>query len=110
MRHIAIELDFASWRDAARQMLTANLPPDQVIFVERGLDNALLPNLTEAATATIPSTATPRVGREFLDLAQTVACHTDPDHWSLLYRVLWRLTHGEPHLLKVAIDDDVRRL
>ena len=36
--------------------------------------------------------------------------HRDPVKWSLLYRVIYRMTHGERHLLKIDIDDDVRQL
>jgi DNA polymerase len=48
------------------------------------------------------------VPKEFLDFARRVACHRDAARWDLLYRVLWRLTHGERHLLDLAMDDDVR--
>ena len=51
----------------------------------------------------------PKVPAAFLDLAQTVAAHSDERRWGLLYRVLWRLTHGgERQLLAVATDPDVR--
>ncbi len=46
----------------------------------------------------------------FLRLAETVAMHRDEGRWGLLYRVLFRITHGERHLLAIDIDDDVRRL
>ena len=61
------------------------------------------------AVAGSPSTAG-RVPREFLQAAGFVACHRDPGRWELLYRLLWRLNRGEPHLLKVATDEDVFRL
>ena len=51
-----------------------------------------------------------RVSREFLRLAAAVSCHRDPRRWDDLYRVLWRLTHGEPSLLEVATDPDVHRV
>jgi len=52
-----------------------------------------------------------RVPREFLALAERAACHRDPERWALLYRVLWRLTHGgEPRLMAVIVDDDVHRM
>ena len=54
--------------------------------------------------------ATTHVPREFLQLASAVACHRDASRWDDLYRVLWRLTHGEPRLLDVATDPDVHRL
>ena len=34
-----------------------------------------------------------------------VACARADDRWALLYRILWRLVHGEPRLLDVAVDD-----
>ena len=76
------------------------------MFVPHGLENALLPNLVETA-AIEPGSSLLRVPREFMSLAQKVACHTDPSNFSTLYRVLYRLTHGEPHLLRIAVDDDV---
>ncbi len=43
-------------------------------------------------------------------LAKTVACYRGEERWALLYRVLWRIVHGEHELLEIAIDDDVHRL
>lgn len=109
MKQVRIEPDFESWRDAARLLLASAAPPDRVMFVEKGLENALLPGLVEQA-ATKPDcspVAGPGVPRRFLRLAQCCACHADPQRWAVLYRLLWRLTHGEPQLLEVAVDDDV---
>jgi DNA polymerase len=53
---------------------------------------------------------TMRVPRAFLRLAAAVACHRDAQRWEDLYRVLWRLTHGDPRLLDVGTDPDVHRL
>ena len=50
------------------------------------------------------------VPKAFLALGADVACHRDPTRWSTLYRVLWRITHGERHLLDVYVDDDVHQL
>jgi probable DNA metabolism protein len=52
----------------------------------------------------------PRVPAPFLELAGTVACHRDPARFQLLYRILWRLTTTEPHLLQIHTDDDVYRV
>ena len=56
-----------------------------------------------------PATAL-AVPRAFLTLAADVACHREPSRWDTLYRVLWRLTHGERHLLEVYVDEDVHAL
>ncbi len=96
--------DFSSWRAEARRLLAADIPPRDVLWVgtnetlfdERQLD------ITPVQVASVP--------KEFLALAETVALHSENDRWDVLYRVLYRLTHGERSLLKIGIDDDVRRL
>lgn len=51
-----------------------------------------------------------RVSKRFLRLAAAVACHRSPSRWATLYRVLWRLTHDEPHVLEIVTDPDVHTL
>jgi DNA polymerase len=48
------------------------------------------------------------VPRAFIDLAQYVVCHRDPERWALLYRLLHRL-RAERGLLSVAVDPDIAR-
>jgi DNA polymerase len=43
-------------------------------------------------------------------LAEDVICHRDPERFALLYELLWRVTHGERELLKIAADPLVHRL
>lgn len=38
-----------------------------------------------------------------------MALHRDESRWALLYRIVWRLTHGEPKLLEIPVDHDVTR-
>ena len=45
-----------------------------------------------------------------MEMALRIACHRDPRRWALLYRVLWRLTHGEPRLLEISLDPEVDEL
>jgi uracil-DNA glycosylase len=52
----------------------------------------------------------PRVSKEFVELAQRVYHHRDERRGAYLYRVLWRLSHGERSLLAVHIDPDVAEL
>ncbi|CAA9271220.1 MAG: Domain often clustered or fused with uracil-DNA glycosylase / Uracil-DNA glycosylase, putative family 6 [uncultured Acetobacteraceae bacterium] len=52
----------------------------------------------------------PTVPRAFVRLSETAIRHRDPERFALLYRALWRLTHGEPALMRVATDPDVVRL
>ena len=95
--------DFAAWRLAARALLAANVSPADVHF-----DDGTTPGLFAAdELPAAPAGGTFNVPRAFVALAEAVACHRDPRRWEHLYRALWRLTQGEPHLLDLATDDDV---
>ena len=53
----------------------------------------------DAAAATRrPSRLPKRVG----ELIELVVCHRDPERYALLYRLVWRILHGERALLDVA--------
>ena len=124
MRHIELAdgVDLAQWRDHARALLVAGVAPEHVSWSTRssgtgslfGNDDADDPSQdlpsSAATTAAAPRTpATATVPREFIALADKVIAHRDPQRHALLYRLLWRLTHGEPQLLKLITDDDVAR-
>jgi DNA polymerase len=49
------------------------------------------------------------VPRRFAELADSIICHRHPARFSLLYRLLWRLTRGERRLLAILTDPDVMR-
>lgn len=92
--------DFDTWRKTARELLAARVPPEAVIW-ETG---SLFP---ECAPGTLSETEIP-VPTEFISLARVVCCHCDPQRWEILYRILWRLTHGKQrHLLEIASDPDI---
>ena len=98
--------DFPAWREQARMALRAGVEPAHLDW-----DDAQAPSLLGDSTldALDVVKATPHVPRDFLPLAARVLCHRDPQRHALLYRILWRLTHGEPHLLKRVTDPDVHR-
>lgn len=100
--------DLASFRRAARGLLVRGVPPERVLFAEERMEQgSLLAPESLPDTAPVPGLAVPPA---FLELAESVACHRSPERWGLLYRVLWRLTHGERKLLEVESDVDVYRL
>lgn len=98
--------ELAPWREAARAGLRAGVPPQDIDW-QAGAQASLLglPSLADAP----PVASAPRVSKAFLELADSVLCHRDPQRHALLYRMLWRIVHGEPALLAVATDADVRR-
>ena len=95
------------WRATAKQCLAAGVRPDSVAWEDNGSATLLfgmaLPDKGDVAF-------TARVPKGFSALVSSVACHRDPLRWSLLYELLWRLTHGEAHLLEVASDPLLHRL
>ena len=95
--------DVDGFRRALRGLLSARVPPDDVVFT--GAD---APDLFGDATAAdAPAVALPRrVG----DLIGLVVCHRDSERYALLYRLVWRVLHGERHLLDVGSDPLVHRL
>lgn len=98
----AIAPTFASWRDEARRQLARGAAPESIVWVD-GAQEALF-DLPEAAC---PHAHVSKVPAEFIALAELAAHHRAPDRWSRLYRVLWRLTHGEPDLLLRPADPDL---
>ncbi|HBS55298.1 MAG TPA: uracil-DNA glycosylase, partial [Stenotrophomonas sp.] len=51
----------------------------------------------------------PSVPRDFMELAATCLCHREPQRLALLYRLLWRIAHGERSVLSNPADADVLR-
>ena len=106
MRCLRIMPSLAGWQQEARQALGRGWTPEEVVWEENG--GSSLPIFSEGEEAGVVKEF--RVPRAFLDLAGRVACHRNPQRWAILYRTLWRLTHGEPHLLEIVVDRDVHQL
>ncbi len=95
-----------AFREAGRAALRAGIAPHEIECAPDGHGGLLaLPDVREA----VAHGAAPRVPRAFPELAETVLCHRDPQRHALLYRLLWRIARGEPHLLATPTDADVRR-
>ncbi|MDQ3479278.1 MAG: TIGR03915 family putative DNA repair protein, partial [Pseudomonadota bacterium] len=78
--------DFDGWRDAARNLAEAGIPPSAIVWQVAGVDGDLFGS--EAVPPSGPSFPVPRA---FVELAQSVVCHSEPDRFALLYALLWRL-------------------
>ena len=101
---------FAAWRKTARQFLASETPPEQILWQD-SRDKSTPPLFgvgpESEAAAPPPASNAARIPKRFIELAELVACHRDPSRWPLLYRALWRLTHGEASLMQIAVDADV---
>jgi len=104
---IEIVLDAAdgyeAWRDQARRLIGAAVPPETTAWRER----RATPDLFAGEPAAMPRNRRALlVPKGFPPLAERVACHRDPRRFELLYRLLWRL-QSERALLEVSSDPDV---
>ncbi len=99
--------DFDAWRDAARALAVADVPPDQVIWQVGDEGGDLFGGMAEPAA--VPGGRPLSVPRAFLDLARSAALHSDPQRFALLYTLLTRL-QAQPRLMEDRADPLIRRL
>lgn len=107
LQEVIFEPDFRQWRAKARQLLLSHVSPDQILWSEASETQQHL--WAEAAAVDGATRGALRVPGEFVKRAELVACHRGPERWELLYRLLYRLTHGEPNVLSIDCDEDVAR-
>ena len=100
------ETDFRGWRAAARALLAASTPPQEIEWIV-GDAGSLFGHLTptDHSAGDAPTT---RVPPAFLKLCERAILHRDPQRFGTLYRILFRL-RNEPRLMAVASDIDVAR-
>ncbi len=107
MREVRFLPEFSAWRLEARALLHADVPPDGLVWKSEADPQPELGSLFEAPPVRAQSERALAVPRRYLEEAPVISHHRSEARWALLYRVLWRLTHGEPELLEVSIDADV---
>ena len=96
--------DVAAWRDAARRLVCARVPPEAVTW-RLASDAAPL----FAAPIPPPVVEAPRVPSRFLDLVGRALLHRHPERFALCYALLWRLLR-QPGLLALTTDPLVARI
>jgi probable DNA metabolism protein len=108
MRLVALaeEDDFEGWRDGARALAQTRVPASEIVWQVGEAPADLFGD--EAVLA--PAAPAPfRVPRAFLDLAQSVILHSDPQRFALLYTLLAGLIEN-PRRVEDRADSLVRRL
>lgn len=102
--------DFDGWRDLARRLIRADVPPDRIVWDSPADQSAdLFAHGDRRLPAPSAAAPQPRASRDFLQFAQSAILHTDGERFSLLYRLLWRL-QANPRLMDDKADADVRRV
>jgi DNA polymerase len=112
---------FAEWREAARELLVHDVPPELVTWSTPYAGGDLFSGAPSTAEQphnpsdnvplepTPPRHAPPHIPRSLMDMLQSAACCRVPDRWAFLYRVIWRWQQGE-HDVQSPADEDGARL
>ena len=107
--HLPEPDDFAFWRERARQLIQCDVPPDRVAWVEPGGNGSLFSHGDKRLPVPEDDKRIIRASKRLLSIARNVAHHSDPERFSLLYAMLWRL-QSNPRLMEDKADSQVRRL
>nr|WP_295737915.1 UdgX family uracil-DNA binding protein [uncultured Acidocella sp.] len=93
--------DLPGFRAAVRGLVARGVKPREVLW-ETGASL-----FGDAPPVDGPAFSLPRAAAALIGL---VICHRDPARHALLYEMIWRLRHGEPHLLEMRHDKLTHRL
>lgn len=95
---------YERFRERARMLLARGVPPALAAWQGNGelLGDDDPPPGPQAPPARLPA--------RVVDLLERVACHRDPARLPRMYRLVWRVAHGERDLLDDPADDDVAAL
>lgn len=104
------EDDFDGWRAAARTLAAANVPADQVLWqVGEQADDLFADESDSGGTAGPATEGRLTVPKHFMPLARSALLHSEPQRFSLLYKLLLRVAE-QPFLLSDRADKLVRRV
>ncbi len=78
--------DFDGWRNAARDLAEAGVPPEAVVWrVDGGMGDLFGAESEQPRAPSFP------VPRAFVELAEDAVLHREPERFALLYAMLWKL-------------------
>lgn len=83
---------FDTWRQQARWLLSHEVDPSLVAWASEGVQDLF------ASDHSLPESQGPflaRIPRTLLDTLEQAARYRGDQRWSLLYEVLWRVSHGD---------------
>jgi len=98
--------DFDGWREAARGLAVAGVPASAVVWQVAGGEADLFGGSDPSPPPAGPSFAVPR---DFVSMAKSAICHSDPERFALLYGLLLKL-RGNRRALEDRADPLVDRI
>ncbi len=97
------EADFGEWADKARRACAAGIRPEGLLWRGPSSPGSLFDGDEDVFP---PNTQRrPSAPKMFSSIARRVICHSDPERFARLYRILWRL-QSERELLQNPADVD----
>ena len=105
--YLADQDDFDGWRDAARRFALAKVAPADIVWQVGDVPGDLF-----AADADAPEAAPEgafSVPRDFVTLARSAICHSDPERFALLYALLLQI-RARPGSMGDRADPLLRRI
>ena len=108
MQYIELQhqTDFDGWRNAARALASNDIAPNDVTWSVAGH----APELFQACELSPANSADHfNVPAAFVAVAQSAILNRDPERFSLLYRLLWRV-RGNRDVIEAETDHDVARV
>ncbi|MDB5542241.1 MAG: uracil-DNA glycosylase [Devosia sp.] len=105
--HLRSRNDFDEWRAVARRLLLDVVRPEDVVWVDPAMPHDLFG--AEESVEEVTGRKVGKVPQRFMDWAEAGICHSDPERFGLLYRLLWRL-QKDRDLMEVRSDPDVGKL
>lgn len=101
--------DYEGWRDAARAAALADVPADAISWQVEGETGDLFGGEDAGDPLPPASQSAFSVSKRFLDIAQSVVLHSEPQRFALLYVMLLRL-RDDPAVIDDEADPLRRRL
>lgn len=93
-----------AWREAARGFLADGIRPEDITWGDTTVQAGLFDDIYAP-----PRVQAIKVPRAFIDMANTVVWHNDPQRFARLYAFLWRL-RAAPYLMSDRGDADLALL
>ena len=108
VHRVLVPFGYEPFREVARRLVQADLPPSEVHLLPAADDDDLLAGgddgLPEPPEVELPIT----VPLAFVRRLSRMLCHRDRERLNLAYRLLWRVVHGERRLLSDPAHPDVQ--
>jgi probable DNA metabolism protein len=92
MIHLDCDDLFDTWRQQARWLLSHEVDPSLVSWASEGVADLFA---SDDAPPETPGPFQARIPRTLLDTLERAARYRGDQRWSLLYEVLWRVSHGD---------------